>query len=94
MIKITAALVTLLCLTGAAFAGDVCDKPSNKLSPNQIFACKDEHDAAVAPHPAATPTQQQVLGEAPEETERKLKLRHPVPGEATIVSPYREVPIR
>ena len=95
MIKTIAIAVALLGFAAAAHAQELCDTPSAKLSPNQLQACTDEHDAAVKRRDAVIQAQQQqVPGEPAEETTRKLQLRQRVPGEVPIVSPVAEVPIR
>jgi hypothetical protein len=95
MIKTIAGTIALLGFATAAHAQDLCDTPSAKLSPNQLQTCTDAHDAAVKHRQAAIDAQQQQLpGETPEETARKVKLRQAVAGEVPIVSPVVAVPIR
>jgi hypothetical protein len=95
MIKTIAIAVALFGFAAAAYAQDLCDTPSAKLSPNQLQACTDEHDAAVKHRQAAIDAQQQqVPGETADETARKLRLRQRVAGEVPIVTPVVEVPIR
>jgi hypothetical protein len=95
MIKTIAIAVALFGFATAAYAQDLCDTPSAKLSPNQLQACTDQHDVAVKRRDAAIQAQQQqVPGEPAEETTRKLRLRQRVAGEVPIVSPVAEVPIR
>jgi hypothetical protein len=95
MIKTIAVAVALLGFAAAAQAQDICDTPSAKLSPNQLQACTDEHDAAVKRRQTAIDAQQQqVPGETVEETTHKLQQRQRVAGEVPIVSPVVEIPIR